>query len=154
MIQRTKDVTLSGLNFEIGRFLPDVGSYLLGRLIGSAMKAGENAKAQEPAPETEPAKKPTGEEMVRTLATALLLVGEDFELHRFVQHSCMKVCRKIEATETSARVALPVVNDSGVFFAPAIRDDISLVMRLTVEALVFNFSDFFDQGGIVGLAPK
>jgi hypothetical protein len=43
---------------------------------------------------------------------------------------------------------MPLVSDDGRWTYLEVAEDIGLVMRLTVEVLVFNLADFFSGGGL------
>lgn len=157
---KTKIVDISGTHYQIRKLAPDVGSYILGHAISAiatkaATKGGQSPQnAQDniggaTAPETAAVSESSAEDLARAVALATF-GGLDFELHRFVQQKCLAVCSRMECTEGSD-VPMPIVNDSGQWAIPEIRDDLSLVMKLEVEALVFNLSDFFAGGGLNAL---
>lgn len=155
MKSKTKVVEVSGTSYQLRKMAPDVGSYILMRMIAAGINAGgdqnnppSNAEATE-----NPIPVPTGEELVRAVAFAAFLRGLDYETHSFVQKACLATCSRLEDSSGSA-LPMPIVNDAGVWAIPEIRDDISLVMRLEVEALVFNLTDFFEAGGLNALAGK
>lgn len=150
MSAKTKIVELSGARYQLGKMAPDVGSFILMSMIGAGIKAGNlgGESSQTPpqggrAAETVSAE-PRGEDMVRAVAFAAFLRGLDYEQHRFIQQKCLAICSRMEG---EPEMPMPIV--SGTTWAiPEIRDDISLVMKLEIEALVFNLSDFFDAGGL------
>jgi hypothetical protein len=149
MKQKTKVVEIDGTKYQIRRFLPDVGSYLLMRIIGAGIKgdagdSGNSAERKEATGEV-----PSGEELARAVIFAAFLRGLDFDTHQFVQQHCMQVCARLEGPDS---LPMPLVNAGGVWAIKDVQDDTALVMRLQVEALTFNFTDFFATGGLNALA--
>ena len=156
MTPKTKIIELSGTRYQLRKMAPDVGSFILMAMIGAGIKAsnmGGGTNADDPHASTEkaaenlPTAEPKGEEVVRATAFSAFLGGLDFEMHRFIQVRCLSVCSRMEGTDGS-EVPMPIVSEAGRWAIPEIQDDISLVMRLEVEALVFNLSPFFASGGL------
>lgn len=153
MTSKTKILELSGARYQLRKFFPDVGSFILMQMIGAGIKSGNIAGGGDSAESDTVRAAATdlhGEDMVRAVAFAAFLRGLDYEMHRFMQLKCLSTCSRLEDKE-GTEIPMPIVNDSGVWAISEIRDDMALVMRLEVEALVFNFSDFFEQGGLNAL---
>lgn len=153
MKPKTKTVEISGTRYQLRKMAPDRGSWILMRMISASINAGgDQATAPTNGEGAEnPIPVPTGEELVRAVAFAAFLRGLDYETHSFVQKACLTVCSRLE-NSNGTELPMPIVNDSGAWAIAEIRDDISLVMRLEVEALVWNLSDFFAAGGLKSLS--
>lgn len=157
MKAKTKIVEIAGTRYQVRKLAPDVGSYILGHAISAvaakaASKGGEAPQKPAGAAETETAamSESTAEDLVRAVALASFS-GLDFETHKFVQQKCLGVCSRMEGPD-GQEVPMPIVSDSGQWAIPEIRDDMTLVMRLEIEAMVFNLTDFFAGGGLNVLA--
>lgn len=141
---KTKIVELNGVRYQIRKMLPNVGSFILMKMLAAGMTAAQNLGGGESNQKPADAGALSGENLVRGLVFAASQIF-DFETHAFVQKSCISVCSRMEG---DPELPMPIVNDSGVWAIPEIRDDIALVMNLETEALIFNLSSFFDQGGM------
>jgi hypothetical protein len=146
--EKTKVVEINGTRYQLRRLAADIGSFILMRLISAAVERA----AQAPESIVEPDKDmsaSTGEEKARTVAAGAMLGSADFEFHRFVQQRCLAACARLETPpQGGAEIPMPLMTAAGAWAVPEIEQDISVVMRLTIEVLVFNFSDFFDQEGM------
>jgi len=151
---KTKRVMIDGTQYQIKRFAPDVGSFILGRILNSinkvlieTMKAfGDAVRDVQPAPATSPAAAPTQEqteERIRRMATDAFGVMS-FEERSVVQQKCLQVCARVETH--SEETLMPLANANGCLV-----DDLQLILRLELETLVFNFYDFFAEGGLNAL---
>lgn len=155
MKEKTTRVSLDDTQYQIKRFSPEVGSFILGRILNSGTKAlfetmralGDLASPtgeDSPGPGTGagvPEPEPTAEEKIRRMATSAFGVMT-FEERAMIQRRCLDVCARVENDD----VLMPVSNSNGT-----ILDDLQLIMRLELEALVFNFNDFFAEGGLSAL---
>lgn len=157
--EKTRIVEIGGTNYQFRKMLPEIGSYLLMKLLSAGFNAQGGANLENPHANSEAAaqpdadkREPSGEKLVRAVAFAAFLRGLDFESHRFVQRACLAVCSRMEERNGSGALPMPLMNDSGAWAIPEIRDDIPLIMKLELEALAFNLSDFFEQGGLNALA--
>jgi hypothetical protein len=142
---KTQVVTLGEQRFQIGRLRPDAGSFILGRLIGEAQKASADVPRETSAPIQPDAPAQSGEDTARALCGLFFTRNADFELYSFIQKHAVSVCARLEVVG-GAEAPIPLVNASGQWAIPEVRDDIGIVSRLTTEVLVFNFADFFGQG--------
>jgi hypothetical protein len=149
MNEKTKIVEIAETRYQLRRFTPDVGSFILMQIIGASLKGQENVEAR---PEAAPpaSEQPKGEDLVRAVTFSAFLHGLDFEAHRFIQGRCLALCSRMEG-EAGQEAPMPIVNGTGVAL-PELRDNMQLVMQLEMEVLVFNFSDFFAGGGLKNLA--
>jgi hypothetical protein len=157
MKPKTKTVEIGDAKYQIRKLSPDIGSFILMQSIRAAMKSGNMAGAPSggtQAVEEVPEAERNPEDIVRAVANAAFLGGFDFETHRFVQTSCLAACSRLEIAEApgGVEIPMPIVNSFGAWAILEIRDDVALVMRLAVECMVFNFSDFFSEGGLAMLA--
>jgi hypothetical protein len=154
MNEKTKIVEIGGQRYQIRRFAPNVGSYILMQMIGAGLK-GQNFSEAPPAGSasapSSSAAEPNGEDTVRAIVFAAFLRGLEYDMHNFVQNKCLAICALMKEHEGTE---LPVPLTNGSEWVPEIRDDMQLVMKLEVEAMVFNFSDFFAEGGLNALAGK
>jgi hypothetical protein len=144
MREKTKVMELDGKQYEFKRFLPEVGSYILYQLLGSAMKRAQEVSAAE-APPPSDFDKTTPEEKARAMVGSALFGGLNFETHKFVQCETMKLISRYESANGSQPVPVPLTDASGRWGAHDVRDDLSLVDRLEIECLVWQFSGFFEQ---------
>jgi hypothetical protein len=155
--EKTKIVVLGESRYQLRRLSPEAGSFIAMKLLSAAESSskegggpgkGESGEGQGPALPT-----PSGEQMVRIVAL-LAFNGLDFETHSFIQHKCLGCCFRLEGgAEGGPELPMPIVNASGAWAIPEIRDDMALVMKLELEALVFSVAPFFESGGLVSLAP-
>lgn len=146
MKEKTKLVTIDGVTYQLKRFMPDVGSFILGRVLNAGatatiqrMKALGDILADIPQPTTPPEEVDVDTQIRRTASTAFGAMT--FEERTQIQRKCMEACARMEED-----APMPVSNANGM-----ILDDLTLVMRLELEVLVFNFHDFFAEGGLNAL---
>lgn len=151
MKEKTKVVEIDGTHYQIRRFAPAVGSFLLMRIIGAGIKgdgAEDSVNGKEASSEPK-GEVPGGEDLARAVIFAAFLRGLDFDMHQFVQERCMQICSRLEGADN---LPMPLVNAGGIWAIKDVADDTALVMRLMVEALAWNFTDFFATGGLNALA--
>ena len=117
----------------------------MGRLIGQAQKESAEANDQATAPNQAESPAQSGEDTARALCGLFFLRNTDFELHSFIQKHAMAASSKLVVVGGTEN-PIPIVNASGAWAAPEVRDDVGIVSRLTTEVLIFNFADFFGQG--------
>jgi hypothetical protein len=139
MHEATKTVEVDGINYQIRRMTPAVGSYIWQRLMAAVYKAREGRAEQLTAesiaePET---KKPSSEDRLRGMCgvTFMFLSFDDFQ---FVQRNAMRVLSREETTAGF----LPVQADDGRWAAKELEENPFLVTKLTVEVLVWNLASF------------
>lgn len=148
---KTKNVEIDGKNYQIRRMEPNVGSYLLFRLLGAMneLKTGD-APATTGNETTAPAAAPSGEDIARSVVLAALFqANKDFEFHCFLQAKALAVISRLEGEPGSER-PMPIMTSSGVIALPEIREDITLISKLEIESITFNLSPFFEGGGLKG----
>jgi hypothetical protein len=150
VIQKTKTLQVGDARYELRRFDPATGSYILMQLVGSAVKAAQAAIAEGAVVEDPKEPKPP-EEQVRGLVWMTYLNSPEFEMHKFVQDKCLACVARVESPPNGGgEVVMPISNGNGAIL-PDVRDDVALVMKLEMEVMVFNFSDFFAGEGLNAL---
>lgn len=147
MKEKTKIVTLDDVRYQVSRFRPDVGTFILMRLMGAVVKAGAENASNAPT-SAEGAEPPSPQDVARMVCGAALMGNVDQEFHQYVQRQALVLCSRLEQHEGTET---PIPISTATELLPDIADDFGLVMRLTMECLVFNFSDFFAQGGMRAL---
>lgn len=155
MKTRHKIIEIGAHRYQIGKLLPDVGSFILMQMIGAGVKRDmETPASAGPAPDVS-RETINSEDAVRTLAFGAFIQGLDFKAFQFIQNECLSVCCRMEAPldHPEDSIPMPIRMKDGRWAIAEVRDDVNLVMRLTMEALVFNLADFFDQGGLRAVAP-
>lgn len=153
MKEKNKLITIDGAQYQIGRFSAQVGSWILGRTLNAGardaiekMKAlGEDFKPSGPA---QPAPEPVDVETQIRRMTTSAFGAMSLEERSTIQQKCIEKCSRMEGPEND--MPMPLANGNGVIRGD-ISDDLQLVLRLEMEVLIFNFSDFFEQGGFNAL---
>lgn len=152
MKEKTKLVTIDDVQYQIGRFSAQVGSWILGRTLNAgARDAIEKMKALgedfNPSATAQPIEKPDVETQIRRMTTSAF-GAMSLEERSTIQQKCIEKCCRMEGPDNNT--AMPLANGNGVIRGD-IADDLQLVLRLEMEVLIFNFSDFFEQGGFNAL---
>ena len=150
MNEKTKIVEVNGASYQLRRFAPDVGSFIVMQIIGAGLKGVSEGPAPSADSVTPKAEQPSGEDLVRAVVFSAFLRGLDFDMHRFVQTKCLALCSRMEP-QGDQLVPMPLMTALGVAI-PELREDMELVMKLEIAVLVFNFTDFFAGGGLNALA--
>ena len=126
-MQLHKDVTVDGDSYQIGRFKARDGSWILAQILTKMMPAIlESALAKEAGAQLPP----------RTTS----LTEEEFTS---IQGHALAVCRRYENG-----VPMPVFLLPNTFVVKEMEYDLVKVMKLTVHALVFNLTSFFEGDGL------
>lgn len=147
MHTRSKVVELSGYKFRIHKLPPEVGSFILMRLLGVSMRM---AASSEPVKKDEQPKQQeveiSGEMKVRAITFSVFSGGLSFEDFKFIQEHCMKVVSVVKVRE-DVEFPLPVMLADGSYTPDGsfIADSITLITKLTTEVLVLCFADFFEE---------
>lgn len=69
-----------------------------------------------------------------------------------IQASCLAVCSRYERVgEVVAPQPVLMMDGSGRFALPDLEDDVVSVLGLTVHALIFNVSSFFEDGALTAI---
>ena len=148
---RTKQLELSGRKFELRRLPPEVGSFILMRMMGVQMRDQADRETAKPtavaAASTEKPVEISGEMRVRALSFIVFSGAIDFADFKFIQQHCMR-CVALVTEAAGESFPMPIVSDDGQWTkdGQAVADDVGLVMKLTTEVLILCFSDFFEAG--------
>jgi hypothetical protein len=152
MAEKTKIVEIGETRYQIRRLSAEDGTFVLMQLMAASVKGIDFSKevAEVPADKIEEAEKAieknTPEDRVRSLIMGVQLRGTlDYDMHRKIQRMCLAACSRVES-QSGSDLVLPISTANGTLL-PDIADDLPLVMRLEMEALVFNLSSFFAGGG-------
>ena len=158
MREKTTIALINGGEYQIGRMAPDIGAFILNRLIAAGVEADRRmaeSQAQAPPPparaaDEAQATQATPEDTVRTLCAAAFFrtPGFDLETYRIVQRATISVCSRMEG-EPTQKVPMPMMNAAGQWAIADVRDDIGLVSKLMTEVMVFNLKSFFEQAGVI-----
>ena len=129
----TTIVNLGGQNYRIRRLSPEVGSFIVTRiLIAGADIIGQGAAAGT---------------LVATFT--VFLKGLNFADFQFIQSRCLAVVDRMEQLPgIQTEQPIPILNQDGSWATGEVAADLSLVLSLTVQSLLFNLSDFFDLSGL------
>lgn len=125
--EKFKNVTISERKWIIGKFDALTGSYIAAKLMSTALPG--NMEQQMNIPNL-----PKGRSFMSR---------DDF---RELQTECLKVCY-----EDLAAGKAPVIGANDAWGVANIEDDMVLVISLTLHALVFNVSDFFQGNALQDL---
>lgn len=146
MKEKTKVVEIEGTQYQIGRFTPEVGSYIVMNILGTLARArGMNPEGEGNA-EAPTAEKRDPQEIVKGLTFAAYLSGLEYDLHCFIQKKCLDICSGIESHPGRQAVPMPLAK------LPDVLANMPLVLRLQTETLAFNLADFFASGGLSAMA--
>jgi hypothetical protein len=149
MREKTKKIDVGGVWYQTSRFDPKTGTHILMRIIGTIAKAqSERRSVAQAPPDAPPEKQLSGEEIARTICSAAFIAGLDEEFGGYVQDKCLARCARVEASG----LPMPIANAAGLL--PDVADDFGLILRLMIETLTFNYTDFFGQGGSDALGIK
>ena len=136
MTPATKTVTVGGSEFQIGRFTARNGSWIIAQIATKMLPAViEKALAQA-----------SGAPLAANRAT---LSEEEFSN---IQGHALAVVRRLENG-----VPMPVFLLPNTFAVRELEYDLVTVIELTIHALVFNLTPFFEDGGlsqILALLPN
>lgn len=147
---KTKALEIEGRTYQFRKLAPDVGTYILFRLLAASLNSSSSA---DPSSSAETSAIVNPDDVARSFAMAGFLRGLGLDDFRLIQRECMKKCSRMESTE-AGEIPTPVMMEDGRFAIPELADNMTLITRLTMESLVFNFSDFFAHGGLGGIAGQ
>jgi hypothetical protein len=132
--EKFKDVQLGNYWYRIEKFDAGTGSYIVYKLLAQILPIipmltkevdADAFKAQLPSVLTK-------------------LTKEDF---KELQTDCLKVCSRLEG---NSKIPMPIVTDDGRMAVEDLNNDTMTVMFLTVQAIAFNMSSFFDENTLKG----
>lgn len=113
--------------FRIGKFDAMTGSYIAYQLMGQLLPMGLKLDGIPSAP-----------------AGSKTMNKEDF---KELQTECLKVCEEMLPAGPS-----PVINENGSWGIEDIQKDAKTALALTVQSLMWNVADFFDENLLQALA--
>lgn len=142
--EKTKIVTIDERQYQIGRFSPEVGSFIALNILATIVKAqnGTQPTEEELQQGSKEAEKRDSQETVKGMIFAAYLSGLTFDLHCSIQKHCLQVCSRMEGNPGQELLPMPLAK------LPDVLADMPLVMRLETETLAFNLADFFAGGGL------
>lgn len=125
--EKFKDVEIEGRKFRINRFDALTGSYIASLLLMQILPMG----------------------MGKQLGLDNLTEGSLMKKETFIelQKDCLKVCQELTNVgnvETPMFVMLP----DGRWGVEGLQDETTIVLPLAIQTLVFNLSDFFQDGAL------
>lgn len=144
-----KDVTIGQRHFRIKKFDPLTGSYILFKIVGiltpvfAELMKNDNLKDKIKANKKEDQNKDkkdskiTSQDVVKIFGEITKLSKEDFQ---YIQKNCLMVVNEIFE---SGVLGPEAINDYGTIGVA--NADVSLIMNLTIQSLVFNVSGFFGE---------
>jgi hypothetical protein len=122
-----KNFEFDGRKWSIGKFDAMTGSYIAYKLMGEMLPAFISVPGIPTAPQGSP-----------------VMSKPDFI---DMQKDCLRVC-----TELLPAGPAKVINDNGSWGVEGIENNAKLAITLTVQALVWNLTDFFDESLLQELA--
>ena len=134
MSVKTKIVEVDGTRYQLRKLRPNVGSYILTRMLAAGVSTGALGSAPK--------------DSLLMVVFGAFLRGLDFDTFSFIQNNCLAVVGVMKQAGDGNEVPMPLSSDSGAFAYPEVADNLPLVMNLTVQSLMFNLSDFFEEGGL------
>jgi hypothetical protein len=152
---RTKQVDIASRRFELRRLPPEVGSFILFRLMGASMRMSaerpaptKKADAADEASTDEAIKNMTGADRIRALAFAVFSGGMSFDDFKFVQQSCMRAAAVLVERGGQA-FPMPLMLDNGDWTPDAeeLSGEPGTVNNLVMEVLIHSLASFFETSG-------
>ncbi|WNF07269.1 phage tail assembly chaperone [Brevibacillus borstelensis] len=133
-----KDVEVNGRKFRVKKFTARVGSFMIVKLTSLLAPIFSSIRSN------------TGDDFnVEDMDIAGILgqlsnISEkDFD---YIQEQALKVCY-----EHLPSGLAPVLNENGTFGVLDLEEDAATIMTLTIHALGFNLTSFFQGSGLSGL---
>lgn len=120
----TKQVTISGAEYQIGRFTAREGSWVLAQLLTKML----------------PSFIERGIEATGLAANRPQITESEFES---LQAMALSVCRRMEKG-----APMPIFLRPNTWAIKELEYDLPTVAALTVHAMAFNLTSFFDGGGL------
>jgi hypothetical protein len=125
--QEIKEMEFNGRQFHIKKFDALTGSYIAYQLMAGILPMGLSDKIGAPKPKN-----------------ASVMGKQEF---MDLQRDCLKVCYEVLPSGET-----PILDDNGNFAVIGMETDIKTILALTVTALTFNISGFFDESLLASLA--
>lgn len=136
-----QDISLGQYNFRVRDIDSGDGSFLAFKLINKLREimaaAGETSSEETPEVDKEVAIRGT---------INLVLMNLDETDFKMIQKKALALVDQYEAIG-SETTPMPIMRN-GVVIAPALKNNITLLIELTNESLYFNLSPFFSENGL------
>lgn len=132
-----KDIEINGRKFRIKKFSARTGSFILFKMttllapLLKGMSPNINASLENV----------DVNKMIENLMS-LHISEQDFD---YLQSKSLQVCYELLPAGPA-----PVLNEYGDFGVLDLEDDLATVMSLTIQALAFNMTSFFQDSGLKG----
>ncbi|MCR8961663.1 hypothetical protein O0550_00365 [Brevibacillus halotolerans] len=141
-----KDVEINGRKFRVRKFPAKVGSFMIIKLtaILAPMFAGIKANLKAKSVDDNINMEDMDDIDIKGVLEQLNNLSEkDFD---YIQEKALSVCYELLPVGLA-----PVLQANGAFGVEDLEDDTVTVMALTVHALTFNLTSFFQGSGLGGL---
>ena len=129
----TKDVEINGVRYQIGRMTAKAGSWVATQIFTKVLPSAIEGQMNKLGLDSLPQGRAT-------------MTEEEFSN---LQDHCLMVCRRYELVG-NIDTALPIMPRPGFWAIKELEYDLLTVVALTVHALVFNISPFFDGDALKG----
>ncbi|TRY23679.1 hypothetical protein FOI68_20655 [Brevibacillus sp. LEMMJ03] len=135
-----KDVEVKGRKFRIRKFSARVGSFMIIKLTSILAPMFSRMKLRAGGIEDF---NPDDFDISGFLEPLARMSEKDFN---YIQEQALRVCFELLPAGPA-----PVLNENGSFGVADLEDDTAAVMELTIHALGFNLTGFFQDSGLSGL---
>lgn len=139
-----KEFEVGERKFQVKRFDALTGSYIAFTLFEKILSVIMGNKDQFIGSKTPDVSADKFSEMLPS--TLFKMSREDFTA---LQKDCLKVCYEVLPAGV-----MPVIGANGRWGVSGLDTDTGLVLRLTIEALLFNLLGFFKEGGLSSLVTS
>lgn len=139
-----KEFEVGGRKFQVKRFDALTGSYIAFTLFEKILPVIMGNKDQFIGSKTPDVSADKFSEMLPS--TLFKMSREDFTA---LQKDCLKVCYEVLPAGLT-----PVIGANGRWGIIGVDTDTGLILRLTIEALLFNLLGFFKEGGLSSLVTS
>lgn len=139
-----KEFEVGGRKFQVKRFDALTGSYIAFTLFEKILPVIMGNKDQFIGSKTPDVSADKFSEMLPS--TFFKMSREDFTA---LQKDCLKVCYEVLPAGLT-----PVIGANGRWGIIGVDTDTGLILRLTIEALLFNLLGFFKEGGLSSLVTS
>lgn len=132
--EKYKDLEINGSWYRVEKFDAKTGSYVVYKLLAQVL------------PILPMLTKEVDADAFRNQLPSVLtkLSREEFDE---LQTACLKVCSRLEG---NSKLPMPIVTDDGRMAIEELNDDTVTIMLLTVQAIAFNVTSFFDENTLKG----
>ena len=122
---KTKDVTLQGKKYQVGKMSAQTACWIAMQILTKMLPAGMDSQVAG-----------NGMPSGRTQLT-------EAEFNN-IQNHCLRVCSMMQKLGDAPEAPQPLIRADGAWQFPDLDDDPLTIMGLTIHALIFNVSPFFD----------